>query len=442
MLIWFQCCVEGLSMKTNYNCALVTKSNDLVEASYKLSTNEQKIILMLTASLRMEDEEFRSFSISVRELNNILGLKHQNTYQDIRKLVLGLQKKTLSIYKDNLIVDVNWLAAAKYHLDKGMVELRFDEDLKGYLLGLKDRFTSYPFNEVIQFKSQFTFRIFELLKQYEKIKVRTLPLEELRAMLRIEPEQYQPYANLKNRVLLSAQSELEEKSRLIFDFEEIKEGRKVVKIKFLIKTQAIKVEQLSFSSLRDIEEADIISDFDKLIALVPVSYQKHLTISKLLKSYIDKKGFDYVVRNIEYANAKSHATTPEKGVSKRSSYRGYLAKSLQNDFGLAYQEDQIIKKEKEDLQKEHKQLKEKLEVEKNKKIAADKAVIKLAEKQKELAKKHIELLSSEQLQELEVEAINNMEQGVKTIVTNKKTGWKTNLQLKMNEVIRKRLFSE
>ena len=429
-------------MKTNYNCALVTKSNDLVEASYKLSTNEQKIILMLTASLRMDDEEFRSFSISVRELNDILGLKHQNTYKDIRKLVLGLQKKTLSIYKDNLIVDVNWLAAAKYHLDKGMVELRFDEDLKGYLLGLKDRFTSYPFHEVIQFKSQFTFRIFELLKQYEKLKTRTLPLEELRTMLRIEPEQYQPYANLKNRVLLSAQSELEAKSRLIFDFEEIKKGRKVVKIKFLIKTQAIKVEQLSFSSMRDIEEADVISELDQLISLLPASYQKHITICKLLKTYIEKSGFDYVVRNIEYANAKSTATTPDKGTSKRSSYRGYLAKSLQNDFGLAYQEDQIIKQEKEALQQEQKQLQEKLEAERNKKLETDKAVLKLAEKQKELAKKHIDLLSSDQLQELEAEAIKTMEESVKNIVVKKKLGWKSNLQLKMNEVIRKRLFSD
>jgi len=429
-------------MKTNYNCALVTKSNDLVEASYKLSTNEQKIILMLTASLRMDDEEFRSFSISVRELNDILGLKHQNTYKDIRKLVLGLQKKTLSIYKDNLIVDVNWLAAAKYHLDKGMVELRFDEDLKGYLLGLKDRFTSYPFHEVIQFKSQFTFRIFELLKQYEKLKTRTLPLEELRTMLRIEPEQYQPYANLKNRVLLSAQSELEAKSRLIFDFEEIKKGRKVVKIKFLIKTQAIKVEQLSFSSMRDIEEADVISELDQLISLLPASYQKHITICKLLKTYIEKSGFDYVVRNIEYANAKSTATTPDKGTSKRSSYRGYLAKSLQNDFGLAYQEDQIIKQEKEALQQEQKQLQEKLEAERNKKLETDKAVLKLAEKQKELAKKHIDLLSSDQLQELEAEATQTMEESVKNIVVKKKLGWKSNLQLKMNEVIRKRLFSD
>ena len=428
-------------MKTNYNCALVTKSNDLVEASYKLSTNEQKIILMLTASLRMDDKEFHSFSISVRELNSILGLKHQNTYKDIRKLVLGLQKKTLSIYKDNLIVDVNWLAAAKYHLDKGMVELRFDEDLKGYLLGLKDRFTSYPFNEVIQFKSQFTFRIFELLKQYEKIKTRTLPLEELRTMLRIEPGQYQPYANLKNRVLLSAQSELDEKSRLIFDFKEIKEGRKVVKIKFLIKTQAIKVEQISLSSMRDIEEAKVISELDQLIALVPASYQKHITISKLLKTYLETNGFDYVVRNIEYANAKSNATTPDKGTYRRSSYRGYLAKSLQNDFGLAYKEDLIIKQEKEDLQKEQKKLQRKLDAERNKKLETDKAVLKLTEKQKELAKKHIELLSSDQLQELETDAINAMEDSVKNIVLKKKLGWKSNLQLKMNEVIRKRLFS-
>ena len=194
--------------------------------------------------------------------------------------------------------------------------------------------------------------------------------------------------------------------------------------------------------MKDIEETDIISDLDKVIALVPVSYQKHITICKLLKTYIEKRGFDYVVRNIEYTNTKSNATMPDKGTFKRSNYRGYLAKSLQNDFGLAYQEDQIIKKEKEDLQKEQELLQEKLETEKNKKLVADQAVIKLAEQQKELAKKHIKLLSAVQLQDLETEATNTMEEGIKDIVIKKKTGWKTNLQLKMNEVIRKRLFSD
>ena len=58
--------------------------------------------------------------------------------------------------------------------------------------------------------------------------------------------------------------------------------------------------------------------------------------------YLASDGKDYVVRNIIYANDHSN----------RSNYRAYLSKSLQSDYGLAYQEDQEVKKEVADRQRE------------------------------------------------------------------------------------------
>lgn len=51
-------------MKTNN---IVVKSNQLIEAKYKLSTREQKTILYLTSQINMNDEELKMYRLSIRD---------------------------------------------------------------------------------------------------------------------------------------------------------------------------------------------------------------------------------------------------------------------------------------------------------------------------------------------------------------------------------------
>jgi len=432
-------------MKVNYDLAVVKKSNALVESSYKLSANEQKILLIFMSMIKQSDRDFHVYKIPVQTLAKVLDVKTGNIYTDVRSVVRSLQSKTLSIYRDDekSILDVNWLSSAKYYLGEGMVELVFDPTLKPYLLNLKQKFTTYRLKDVAKLKSNFSIRIFELLKQFENLGSRVIAIKELREILEILPNQYTLYANFKKKVLLKAQEELTKQSNLTFDFEEVKECRKVIKIRFIIKRQlAVQAEQLDFSIIRDIEDEEINTELDKLVELLPGQYQKQVTIRKKLAENLEKHGFDYVARNIAYSNANSNAINKGKNILKKSNYRGYLTKSLKNDFGLEFQEDKIIKQASAKATKEEQEYKAALDIAKQKKILAEKMAVDLIEEQKELTQKHIAKLSSGKLKELEEEAIQAMDEGVKNIVINRKTGWKPNLQLKMNEVLRKRLFSD
>jgi len=431
--------------------ALITKANALIEASYKLSVNEQKLILMLTSSVKKEDQEFFPYTIRAQDLASVLGLNNKNIYADIEKLVTGLQKKTLTIQRtvprkgkkgqQKSTLNINWLSSSEYFHGEGKLELCFDPKLKPYLLNLKQCFTSYKFQEIAQLKSQFAIRIYELLKQYQNFDTRVFSIENLKTILEIEPHQYNPYFNFKKKVILKAQKELQNKTSLTFDFEEIKKGRKVVKIRFIIKKQAIR-EQLCFPAIRDIEGNNDSTDIEKLILLLPTKYQSHLSIIKILKEALEQYDFDYVTRNIKYTNAKSYANNTDKSIGRHSNYRGYLAKTLKNDFGLAYQEDLTIKKEKEHALQEQARIRKELEEKKKKALAAEEMAAKIEEGQKEVTKQHIALLSSIKLKELEIEATNALNDDLKKIVINKKTGWQRILKVKMNEVLRKRLFAD
>lgn len=430
-------------MKVDYNLAVVRKSNSLVEASYKLSVNEQRLILMLTASVKKDDQDFASYIISVKDFAKCLGLSKNNShYQRIADLITGLQKKVLTV-TDTVVINnktkeriqkINWLSYSAYIQGEGKIELCFHPKLKPYLLNLKERFTSYKFKEIAQLKSRFSVRIYELLKQYEGLKKRTFKLDDLRRILKIEPDQYNPYFNFKNRVILIAQRELNDNASITFDFEEIKVCRKVEKLTFYIKKKI--VDGQNIADIHDIITVeDNISREVELTELLPSEYRDKASIKKLIKSYLDKHGYDYVARNIAYTNDKSNAVNPGKNLNKRSNYRNYLKKALEKDFGLAFVEDLEEKNKEEQLQREAEELKRKEEARKK---SAEEAKAKVDE----LIQGYIKTLSKDEREILEQEAISRLEGEKKESVLNKKAGSNILLKVEIKQVVKERLLKE
>lgn len=214
---------------------VVTKSNELIEASYRLTTNEQRIVLMLAARVGPEDEEFKRYRIEVGEFIEMLGLKRTGVHNDIQDIIKNLMKKTFGIKKQESVLYMPWLASAEYFIGQGYMELEFSPKLKPYFLQLKERFTTYRLHNVMQLRSVYSVRIYELLKQYKLIGSRMFELDNLKFILGIDKNEYEKYGHFKAKVLKVAQKELEGKTDIAFDFEEIKDGRKVAKLNFIIR---------------------------------------------------------------------------------------------------------------------------------------------------------------------------------------------------------------
>ena len=113
----------------------------------------------------------------------------------------------------------------KFHLIKtaklrnGILIMKIDEDMKDFYLKL-NWYTKYQLKNIMQFKSAYSFRVYELLKQYEGIGSRLITLEDLRIGLDIEKEQYPKYSNLKQKVINVARNEINPKTDIAFDYEE------------------------------------------------------------------------------------------------------------------------------------------------------------------------------------------------------------------------------
>lgn len=411
----------------------------MVEAAYKLSINQQKIVLLLASSIKPGDENFQPYQINIKDFANLLGLKNKNFYSEISYMTKDLLGRTLSIVTENSLLQINWLSSVEYFKGSGVLELCFDPKMKPYLLQMRERFTTYRLKEIIQLKSSFSIRIYELLKQYEKIGERVFLLETLRQNLGIGPDEYLLYGDFKRRVLLASQTELAAKTNISFDFEEIKEGRKVAKIRFVIQ---VRVSEESFdpmvqSSLFQPSEHGnpANTELEAVLAELPNEYQKQKSIRKLAADALAKHGVAYVIRNIRYANDNSNATNPGSNIAKGANYRNYLAKTLKNDFGLAYQEDMEALRAKEEATRAKAKAEMLLKRQEEERIEKEKNLLAKA-------REFLQKLDSDEQREVETAAILSLPPEMQKMALESRITAKIAIRRAMERVVIERYFKD
>ena len=123
----------------------------------------------------------------------------------------------------------------------------FDPKLRPYLLELKSRFTAYDIRNVLTLQSSYSIRIYELLKQFERIGERTFRIDDLREVLGISTKQYKRYNDFKRFVIQQAYQDLKRHTDINFEYEEIKEGRRIASIRFIIQRQLRAFEEVEMA---------------------------------------------------------------------------------------------------------------------------------------------------------------------------------------------------
>lgn len=222
-------------MQENY---LVAQGNDLIEARHTnpLSVREQKIVLTMVSMIQPADEDFKDYRISIKEFSEMLGLEGSAKYTELKEITKDLMSKSIEIPRaDGGWLFANWVSSAEYQKGEGIIALSFSPKLKPYLLQLKNAFTSYRLSNILSLKSSYSIRLYELMKKWQHLGSWTCSIENFKEKVGVESEKYPRYANLKARVLNPAIEEVNEKTDLFISIKEIKKGRSVEKIEFIIR---------------------------------------------------------------------------------------------------------------------------------------------------------------------------------------------------------------
>lgn len=219
----------------------VVKANELIQKTrHSLTLMEQKVLAYIISKIKPEDKELKIFVMEISEYCKISGIYMESgkNYQNVKDAIQGLSDRSFWLMKeDGSEVLCRWVSKVWISEYSGKMSIQLDDDLFKYLINLQQRFTQYELLNILPMKSQYSIRVYELLKSYSFTKTQTFELDDLKKKLMAET--YKNYANFRIKVLEVATNEINKYTDLQVDFEPIKKGRKVVKVKFNIKTKSV-----------------------------------------------------------------------------------------------------------------------------------------------------------------------------------------------------------
>jgi len=230
---------KGRDLSTNS----VSKSNALARSYYRFNLVEKRVMETLISQLNPVSKD--TFQLQKLELKAIdyaktFGISNKHAYEQIESAVSGLMGRVFSVPIKDGREEFTLMSNAQYLSGDGKITCSFNLYITNHLVGLRQQFTKYPLKLAANFKSSYTWRIYELIVSWAKdTKLTdgllagwcTVEMNDFRSMLGI-PKSYQ-WCHVQAQVLDIAISELKESLKIAIQIEKIKTGKKITHIKFI-----------------------------------------------------------------------------------------------------------------------------------------------------------------------------------------------------------------
>lgn len=289
---------------------LIVKSNQVIEASYQLSSTEQRIVLAAISKIGRDAEitDDEIYRVTVDDLKN-LGVHEKTAYRDLKDGVNRLYERSINLAIDDESIKMRWVQSIRFLESKSVVGLRFSKEILPFISNLSREFTKYSLSDIAGMSSAYAIRIYELLSQYRSIGKREISVESLRTMLELG-KRYPLFADLKRWVIDTAVDQINEYSPLSVKYEQKKTGRKVTHIQFSFKEKSKRIdhhnEQNKFYKLTDAQIHMFGNQLSRLHELSHLAIQGEsyddlaATIKEMLRDPIQQKQFIPHLRNLGF----------------------------------------------------------------------------------------------------------------------------------------------
>lgn len=226
----------------------VTKSHALSRAYYRLSLVEKRCMEALISKLHplRTDNHLQHIELRASEYLKAFPDAGKHAYEHLATAGDALVSRVVTIENPNDGVDrdrLTLMVRVRYQAKQGKIICTFNPLIVPHLIGLREKFSSYPLKKAVDFQSTYTWRFYELLVSWARPKKETKGLfagwinnqsvDELREMLGV-PDSYK-WDNFQKQVLDVVVPELREKAHIAVYLERIKTSRKIthLNIKFI-----------------------------------------------------------------------------------------------------------------------------------------------------------------------------------------------------------------
>lgn len=225
---------------------LVVKSNRLVEAGYRLTLAEQRLILFAITEARKTQTGLSTDSVlAVRAAAyaETFGIQEKQAYEQIKAASATLFGRYVVLYgKDPATgqddkIQVRWLSSVRYVDGAGTVYLQFAQQMVPHITRLEAEFTRYKLEKVADMSSPYAIRLYELLMQWGSVGQREVGVDWLKGVL-MAGDEYPRLDNFKRRVVDVAVAQINGHSDLKVSYAQRKTGRAVTHFAFSFQAKA------------------------------------------------------------------------------------------------------------------------------------------------------------------------------------------------------------
>jgi hypothetical protein len=209
---------------------LIVLRNPVAKARFNLSVYQTKFLLEVLSYLKSRPDE-RILEFNIRQFNrNLLVDNNDIRYyvNEIRKMVshvvsIPSEERTDGGIKLKEVALISGIDTDIDGKGEGYIRVEVAEMIKPYFLEIANGqfFSFHKYNSHI-LKGKHSISLYLMLKSYQRLRKMTIGYNELREILEIKPNEYQPFKEFKRWILERSRNEMLEKNDIYFDFEVVR----------------------------------------------------------------------------------------------------------------------------------------------------------------------------------------------------------------------------
>lgn len=215
---------------------ILMQARQVVMTSYNVTAVENRFFYYALYTAQKDKTGIPVCEVKAENLKKLALRTNDRTIPAIKKALDNI-KATALLFEDMEENECNYnlISGYKYNQAEGIFKIEFSPTLYNHIIN----YTNYaPLNLDIMgsFKSFYTQRLYELMRLWSRTNIemkKTFTIDEIRFVLGVGGK-YPAYMNFKQRVLAPAIREINERGNMEVNILEIKEGRSVKKIEFII----------------------------------------------------------------------------------------------------------------------------------------------------------------------------------------------------------------
>lgn len=227
----------------------VTMSNRLTRAGHGLTLSEKRIVAAAVSKLNSKavppKDGVPMTKLTAAEYAETFNVGIDVAYKQLAEAGKKLYSRSITFYEpayarngapiEPTFVQMRWVGQVKYHENEGWIELHWWPKLMQHLMGLKQQFTTYQLEQASALRSQYSWKLLELLMRFKDSGFAAYTVEDFCTAMDVPEKMQSDFAKIRIKVIEPAVKELIEKDGWEIEWEAIKAGRKVKALQFYFK---------------------------------------------------------------------------------------------------------------------------------------------------------------------------------------------------------------